>query len=85
MLLYHVPASVVQCPELGSFLNGEVKQDMYNGQRKFKCNSGYKMVGEAKQVCGETGQWQPPSGPVCVQAAVQSGKWWTTVGLGIHL
>ncbi|XP_046343605.1 sushi, von Willebrand factor type A, EGF and pentraxin domain-containing protein 1-like isoform X3 [Haliotis rufescens] len=79
-LLFWIPAchskfkSVVQCPELGSFLNGEVKQDMYNGQRKFKCNSGYKMVGEAKQVCGETGQWQPPSGPVCVQAAVQSGQ-----------
>ncbi|XP_071078834.1 sushi domain-containing protein 4-like isoform X1 [Haliotis cracherodii] len=79
-LLFWIPAchskfkSVVQCPELGSFLNGEVKQDMYNGQRKFKCNSGYKMVGEAKQVCGETGQWQPPSGPVCVQASVQSGQ-----------
>ena len=51
----------------------------YNNVTTYKCNDGYRLVGEPQLTCGKDGMWRPTVAPTC------EGMWYNAQIFFINL
>ena len=63
----YIPSLVVDCGQLPNPANGLKfgSEFTYNKVLTFDCNPGYKLVGNRKRRCQESGSWSGTA-PICV-------------------